>query len=291
MIREMLRRVRSIRNRLDRRQRLRKYLRGNRMPWSEGYLEFRNDFVLDVLRNPQLLEHLRSNGRLPAGFGSRLDERVIEYPWAISRLDRSASRLLDAGSALNHRFLIDHPVLQQKTIVFYTLSPESFHDSPNLSYIFGDLRATILKSEIFHEIVCISTLEHIGMDNTKLYTSNPQLKEQNPTDYRRVMKEFQRLLVPGGRLIFTVPFGRSGDYEWLQVFDSDLLDDAMSSFNGEMIDEAFFQYTTGGWILSDREGCTGCEYFDIHSQEIAPDYAAAARGVACLELRRSRRDS
>ncbi|MFV1977799.1 MAG: methylase [Myxococcota bacterium] len=261
------------------------------MPWSEGYLEFRNDLILDVLRDSQLLDNFRSNGRLPADFGSRLDERVIEYPWAISRLDGSTSPLLDAGSALNHRFLIDHPVLQKKSIVFYTLSPESFHDSPNLSYIFGDLRATILKSEIFHEIVCISTLEHIGMDNTKLYTSDPQLKEQNPTDYRCVMKEFQRLLIPGGRLILTVPFGRPADYGWLQVFDSDLLDDAISSFAGEMIDEAFYQHTTGGWILSDREGCKDCKYFDIHREEIAPDYAAAARGVACLELRRSLRDS
>jgi ubiquinone/menaquinone biosynthesis C-methylase UbiE len=42
----------------------------------------------------------------------------------------------------------------------------------NISYVYGDLRNTILKDQCFDEIVCISTLEHIGMDNTMLYTKD-----------------------------------------------------------------------------------------------------------------------
>ena len=36
--------------------------------------------------------------RLPAGFGIGVDERIVEYPWIVSRLEPGSTRLLDAGS-------------------------------------------------------------------------------------------------------------------------------------------------------------------------------------------------
>lgn len=286
VIRSAVRTVRSIRDCVLRRHRLRQYLRGGRIPWSQGYVDYRNDKIREVLRDPRLLESFRSHDALPDGFGSRLDERVIEYPWTFARLKGSAGRLLDAGSALNHEFLLSEPALREKSIVFFTLAPESFHSSPNLSYVFGDLRETVLRDETFDEIVCISTLEHVGMDNTKLYSSETRHKERSLRDYRLVMRELHRLLVPGGRLIVTVPFGRRQDLGWLQNFDNGLLDDAIQSFEGELADEGYYRYTPEGWMLSNRKGCDDCAYFDVHSHGTAPDLAAAARGVACLELRR-----
>ena len=286
MIDSIRRRLRSIREGRLHTARIRRYIRGGRKPWSIGYEEFRNDRVLEVLNSAQHLDRFRTYSELPPHFGEQLDERIIEYPWTFAQLDPSTSLLLDAGSALNHEFLIGTSDLRRKEIVFYTLAPETYCRAPNLSYIFGDLRDTILRDATFHEIVCISTLEHIGMDNSKLYTSDPRLNEHEPTDYQRVMREFHRILAPGGRLMVTVPFGRPQSFGWLQVFDGQLLDATVSSFSGELVNSAFYQYTTDGWILSDRSRCSECEYFDIHSQRTAPDGAAAARAVACLELRR-----
>jgi hypothetical protein len=45
-------------------------------------------------------------------------------------------------------------------------------------------------------------------------------------------------------------------------------------------------YRPKGWVKSDREGAEGALYFDIHQRkDYDPDYAAASRAVACLELR------
>ena len=43
--------------------------------------------------------------------------------------------------------------------------------------IYGDVRDTILKRECVDEIVCISTLEHIGMINTFIYSNDSRFNE------------------------------------------------------------------------------------------------------------------
>jgi hypothetical protein len=264
------------------------YLSRGRIPWSVGYWEYRNGFVRDVLCDANLCARLASNQPLPTGYGYRLDERVIEYPWVISRLGDQATRLLDAGSALNFRFLLGVPALSKKSVVLYTLASEHYtvpHD--DISYIYGDLRQTILRDHLFDEIVCISTLEHVGLDNTLIYTRDQRYNEARVFDYRDVLREFQRLLVPGGRLFLTVPYGKYENLGWLQQFDRERLDDVFQVFDGKIEAQAFYRYTVDGWVLSDAAECAECEYYDIHTHpDHAPDYAAAARAVVCLMLSR-----
>ena len=212
---------------------------------------------------------------------------MVEYPWVVSRLTDDAALLLDAGSALNHSYVLDLPILQNKTLVIYTLAPEWFSERPNVSHIFGDLRKTILNDSVFDEIVSISTLEHIGMDNTKIYTSDQRFHEHRCSDYRQVMREFHRLLAPGGRLLLTVPFGNFRDFGWLQQFDRELLEDAILAFKGTFVELTIFRYTTAGWVLSSVDDCRDCEYRDPHDPtDDPPDGAAAARAVACVQLER-----
>ena len=231
------------------------------------------------------MARFRTNQSLPPGYGVRLDERVVEYPWVLSRLDESANLLLDAGSTLNWRDLLSLPILASRSIVVCTLAPESVFSRANVSYIYGDLRSTILRDDLFDEIVCISTLEHIGLDNTLIYTRDGRYKESRPFDYRDALCEFRRLLAPGGQLLLTVPYGRYQNCGWLQQFDRELLDDAIRAFDGTLLDQAFYRYTPGGWVLADAVDCVDCEYYDIHAQpNHDPDYAAAARAVACIQL-------
>jgi len=193
--------------------------------------------------------------------------------------------MLDAGSVLNFEFILDNPVFRSRTIVVYNLSPESVVRRSNVSYIYGDLRNTILKNECFDEIVCISTLEHVGMNNTMLYSKNTRFNECRLDDYQNVIKEFQRLLKPGGRLFITVPYGRYQNLGWLQQFDAQMIRKVLDTFQGSLNSVVYYKYFSDGWRSADADMCADCCYFDIHSQPAyESDYAAAARAVVCIKM-------
>ncbi|NPU86174.1 MAG: class I SAM-dependent methyltransferase [Syntrophaceae bacterium] len=232
-----------------------------------------------------VIRRFRDKSLLPSKYGYRLDERVIELPWVLARLNRAETMLLDAGSALNHDYLLSHEALERKTLVIVTLAPEQTFPSPSVSYLYGDLRKTIIKSDCFDEIVSISTLEHVGMNNTLLYTKDQAFDESSPLDFEAVIVELKRLLKPGGRLFITVPYGVYENHGWLQQFDRAMVERVQRVFDGSSAEVSYYRYNEDGWNISTAEACADCRYFDIHRKsDYDPDYAAAARAVACLEL-------
>ena len=269
----------------ERERQVRAYLAGGRVPWSEGYKPYRAELLRRVVQDEALLAGFRDASPLPNGYGLGIDERIVEYPWVLARLDAAPGRLLDAGSTLNQAYLLDLPRLARKTLVILTLAPEHFERRPNVSYLFGDLRDLILRDAVFDTVVCISTLEHVGLDNTRLYTADERFREGRPDDYRRVLAELRRVLVPGGRLLLTVPYGRAERFGWMQQFDAAGLEDVAATFGARPAATTFFRYTPAGWVLADAASCADCAYYDVHSAgDPAPDGAAAARAVACLEF-------
>jgi SAM-dependent methyltransferase len=262
-----------------------RYIQNGRIPWSTGYQEYKAQYIDWVLQNPSIMQLFKDNQPLSPDYGYRIDERAVEYPWVFTRLKDQSALLLDAGSTLNQGFVLSKRLIAQKTTVIYTLSPEPVYSSSKVSYIYGDLRQTILRDKIFDEITCISTLEHIGMDNTMLYTQDKAFNESNREGYSLALQEFNRLLKPGGRLLITVPFGIPMNIKWLQQYDREELQKIVEVFAGQLVESTFYHYTQQGWQLSDMETCAQCEYYDIHSgKPFDPDYAAAARAVACLVL-------
>jgi SAM-dependent methyltransferase len=269
----------------DTRQKLiQEYLASGCRPWSEGYMEYRDSYIEEIFSGERMAL-FPSGHKLPEGFGSRLDERVVEYPWALSRLGAGDRLLLDAGSTLNHQYILDLDILACRSIVIYTLSPERVISRANVSYIYGDLRSTILRSEYFDEIVCISTLEHIGMNNTLLYSKDARYNEQKNDDYVSALKEFKRLLKPSGKLLITVPYGRYENHGWLQQFDERMIDKMIEELACSQIKIMYYRYLPGGWQIAEKGDCSQCSYYNIHNRsDFDPDYAAAARAVACLEI-------
>jgi len=263
-----------------------KYLKSGRIPWSVGYKPYRYNKLKDIPTDQSLLDIFALGKPLPKGFGVGLDERIVEYPWLLSRLADTGSQMLDAGSVLNYPFILDAPQVKDKRLVIQTLAPEStMTKRKHVSYMFGDLRETLFKDDCFDVIVSISTLEHIGMDNAKLYTQDAQDNESQPDDCMRVIEEIRRILKPGGRFMMTVPFGKPQDLGWLNQFDNDRLKKLISTFGSELEATTFYKYGSDGWVVSDEDSCVDCEYFDVHSATThAPDLAAAARAVACLEF-------
>jgi len=262
------------------------YLNSGRIPWSVGYKQYRYNILKDIPADRALLDAFGRGVTLPRDFGIGIDERIVEYPWLLSRMPGTGRLVLDGGSVLNYPYLLDAPQLSGKRLVILTLAPEStMAKRQNVSYMFGDLRETLFRDGVFDLIVSISTLEHIGMDNAKLYTLDDQHNESQPDDYLRVIKEFHRILKPGGRFLMTVPFGKAQNLGWLCQFDSHRLKKAIGAFGPDLEATTFYKYGHEGWALSNEDACACCEYYDVHSAKTpALDLAAAARAVACLEF-------
>jgi SAM-dependent methyltransferase len=260
------------------------------VPWSPGYSEYKRRHIAQLLLDDRVLRMFRTSAALPSGYGDRLDERVVEYPWLSSRSEDWGVRVVDAGSTLNYPDLLAHPRLRDRAVVVYNLQQGWRATDHRVAYVTGDLRRIAIRDDSVDLVVCISTLEHIGLDATQLYTRDPRFREDRPEDFRVALREFRRILGPGGRLMVTVPFGRAANLGWLQQFDRAGVDEIVRAFGGDVIDASFFKYEPEGWRRAAAEACAGCTYFDIHATPgRAPDYAAAARAVACLDLRRPRR--
>lgn len=266
---------------LKRELNLRWYSMRGRKPWSRGYGEHREREITRVLDTGSF-----DARRLPPGYGFRLDERVIEYPWLFSRLPGGPGRLLDAGSVLNHGFLLHRSPLRDKRLFISTLAPEAVsYPSLGVSYVYEDMRESCFRDGYFDGVVCLSTLEHVGMDNTMLYAADPSNRESDRTSFLAAVRELRRIIRPGGALWLSMPFGRAANHGWFQVFDAAMVDAAIAAFAPTSRSESLFRYRPTGWEVSDRAGASDATYFDIHrSAGHDPDFAAASRAVVCLEL-------
>lgn len=273
-----------------------RYVKGGRIPWSAGYSAYRAHNVSEILNNDGMMAKFRNEQTLPPGYGVGLDERCVEYLWLLSLLEPGPERMLDAGSALNHAFILDQNVLQNKTIHILTLAPEHncfWHRG--ISYLYADLREIPVCDDYYDTVVCCSTLEHVGLDNTAFIQSD-SYAEKRPDDYLEALMEIRRVLKPNGKLLLTVPFGRYRNFDTFQQFDERLVKQTIAAFRPAKVEQTYFCYTAGGWDFSTSEACTDAEYVEWTAlppeQRPAifpdhPDRAAAARAVACLLLVKS----
>ncbi|PYX33224.1 MAG: hypothetical protein DMG77_00985 [Acidobacteria bacterium] len=262
-----------------RRLKSRIFVKHGRRPYARGYGSY---------RQVQLQEHLYKrlpDGELPEGWGLWLDERVVEYPWFLSRLPPAPGKLLDAGSVLNYDYVLCHERLNNKTISICTLAPESEnYCHRGISYVYGDLRESCFRNDYFDWIVSISTLEHVGMNNTLFYTTDSSKNECDPESHLQALLELRRILKAGGLLYLTLPFGSAQIRGWLQTFDSDMVQKVIEVFRPASSREVYFRYTSSGWQISSPEECRDARYFDPSLGKVMRTDFAAAEAVVCLEL-------
>jgi SAM-dependent methyltransferase len=292
-LRQSYSKLSELRNKKDRSRQINSYITNGRKPWSEGYLLFKEDFIRQSINDTPLLERFRDNLPLPKQYGEFLDERVVEYPWFISRVSQGNGKLLDAGSILNFGYILQHPKLKEKDITIVTLEPEAnCYWQDRISYLFADLRDLPLQDDWFDEVVSLSTLEHIGMDNS-IYSSNPEWREKKTFDFLKAVSELKRVTKPGGKVYITVPYGKYTDFGWYQQFNAEMIDRMIDTFDPDKVIETYYCYESGGWSVSDKQYCQKFEGFNIHdtkyfnpnsTKDYDPDYAACSRAIAALEL-------
>jgi len=258
------------------------YLLLGRKPWSPGYFTAKRNLIVHAI-DSQLFAQ---GSELPNGYGSHMDERVIEYPWVYSRLKDNPGAVLDAGSALNHDFLVERKPLSDGKLTICTLAPEKrCYFSKGISYVFDDLRACMFRDESFDAVISISTIEHIGLDNTMLYTSDGTKKEDNDDGYLAAVREFRRITRPGGSCLITVPYGKAVVRGWFQVFDAEMVAKVLKEFSPSQVEVDYFAYHEKGWSKASPESLADATFFDLHQDaKYDDDFAAGARGVVCMHL-------
>jgi len=185
---------------------------------------------------------------IPADFpvGGITSERCIELPLAreVMQLDKPG-HVLDAGCALNGSLIDDLHArvfhltqnVGSETAYAHTASP--------LSYISGDLRdLSLFTTGGFDRTVCVSTLEHVGFDNSTY--GGPV--ERRPETMFKAVKELCR--VTKSELLITVPFsepGRSCE-EWRYLDIRAVAHVAKILFNfGFSVDTRFYGRCPAGW--------------------------------------------
>lgn len=236
--------------------------------------------VISLLEDGDWQRLFTTGKDLPVGLGAGFDERVVEYPWLFSRDLRG--QVLDAGSVLNHRHVLERALVDVDQLTIATLAPEAsaFH-SLGVSYLYADLRELPFRDDWFDEVVCLSTLEHVGMDNITYGVDAPRAADP-AKEASRALRDLLRVVKPGGRVHISVPFGCREDHGWFRQLDRADVDALFAGAGVTDRDETIFLYTSTGWRRADAAEAGSATYSSTPGR--ASDGAIAARAVLCATV-------
>ena len=244
------------------------------------YLAAHRALIRSLLAEEEWRAIFAAGEELPAGLAAAFDERAVEYPWLFSRGPRG--HVLDAGSVLNHRHVLEPMLDAADDLTIVTLAPEqaSFNEL-GVSYLYADLRDLPLRDDWFDEVVCLSTLEHVGMD-TAIYGATTPRAADPQAEAAKALRELLRVVKPGGRVHVSVPFGRSEDLGWLRQLDRAEVDDLFTRADAPRREETVFLHSPEGWRRATPAEAADATYNLGPARD--PDLAVAARAVLCATL-------
>ncbi len=156
-----------------------------------------------------------------------VNERIVEVPYAFRALGDlpTGARILDVGSA-------ESTVALSLAGMGYDVVALDLHrypfTHPNLTVIESRLEAWQPEPQSFDAILCISTIEHVGVG---WYGDEPQEEGAD----RRALERLGEWLKPSGRLVLTVPYGQASISEVERTYDENTLNALVE-----------------GWIIEDR---------------------------------------
>lgn len=237
---------------------------------------------------------LRATGRPYGADDPGVDERVVEYAWLFDRmreLKTPQARVLDAGSVLNYRPVLDGwRAAQLPPVSIVTLAYEGHaYPATDVCYEFADLRRLPYRDEWFNTVLCLSTIEHVGLDN-RIYGAAGEAASDPTREAVRALQELQRVLRRGGTLLLSVPFGRSANRGWFRIFDNRDLEPLLSAPGWDAPRLRCFRAMRDGWrevSPADAESAGYNEPPGRPGTRDAPGWVAAAEAVALVEMRRA----
>jgi SAM-dependent methyltransferase len=139
------------------------------------------------------------------------DERVIEIPWVLSRL-RTSGRTLEVGYAFAETAYLGALLRGGVELVGVDLATRDFE---GLETVEADVRDLPFPDGSFEQVLLVSTLEHIGADNSAYGLA----AESDGGARLLALRELRRVLRHDGSLLVTVPLGEPSDYGWFRQED------------------------------------------------------------------------
>jgi hypothetical protein len=213
----------------------------------------------------RLIEELIGTGQSLEGVGVDLSERVIEVPWVLRSLPPAPSRVLDVGTAFA-------PVVYKRQLVRLPQSVElvdlALADVPLPSHV-ADVRRLPFEDSSFDTALCVSTLEHVGMDNDHYGVNSGGGGDVE------ALGELGRV---AAKVLVTVPAGADQDIGWLRQYTPTRFrqSTAQAGLRPVRLD-VFAHDAQRGWCRSDEDS--------IGERKFGKEtYAASA--IICAELER-----
>jgi SAM-dependent methyltransferase len=177
-----------------------------------------------------------------------VDERPIEMAWTLGRY-RGEPRVLDVGYAFAEPvWLAALLAIRPRELTGVDIAER---EVPGMSTVVADVRRLPFPARSFDVVFCISTLEHVGADNTR-YGAAP---DHDPTGPIAALHELRRIVARGGRILVTVPSGERLQENW------------------------YVHHTAAEWR----------ELFDAADLYVYDEEEYADHGVLCAELHPGRR--
>lgn len=194
------------------------------------------------------------------------DERVIEVPWVLSRL--GAGRVLEVGYAFAERAYLAGLLRAGVDLVGVDVVDAEVE---GMETVEADVRALPFDDRSFDQVLLVSTLEHVGADNS-LY-GGPEERDHNGRS--AALRELRRVLRPSGTLLVTVPLGEPGDHGWFRQDDLAGWTSLYWSAGWFVEDLEAYEIDAEGWRVAASFDPTGVRY---------GERGPAASAVLCAEL-------
>jgi SAM-dependent methyltransferase len=247
---------------------------------AEGTLS-RATFIHELVTAPEAARVRELDDAVALGLGARArgerlawlqaaggtDERVVEIPWVLSRLVPSG-RVLEVGYAYAEPVYLAGLLRAGVDLVGLDLADR---DVEGMERITADVRSIPLPDESVDQVLLVSTLEHVGADNTGYGLAT----EDDAGSRADALRELGRVLRPRGSLLVTVPLGEPGDHGWFRLDDVRGWTSLFTSAGLFVEEQEAYELTESGWRAAPAFDASGVGY---------GDRGPAASAVLCTEL-------
>jgi SAM-dependent methyltransferase len=190
-------------------------------------------------------------------------ERIIEYPLVFQYLDKNCRSILDFGCVED--LLPIHLASLGYNVTGLDFRPYPF-THPNFKFVQADILSWDPPREEYDCAISVSTIEHVGLGGY----GDPA---KNDGDKIAVAK-LLAALKPGGKLIVSVPFGKSTIQRNMRIYNHNMLCELIPNIE---VERCFFKPNRCGggvgWTETTSREMDNLEYEDYY--KIAP-----AQGVA-----------
>ena len=195
------------------------------------------------------------------------DERVVEIPWVLSRL-RAGGRVLEVGYAFAEAAYLGGLLRAGVELVGADLAA---WDVDGMETVEADVRGLPFPDHSFDQVLLVSTLEHIGADNT-VYGL---VVESDGGARLAALRELRRVLQRDGSLLVTVPLGEPGDHGWFRQEDQDGWTELFGRADLFIEEMEAYELQPEGWRAAPAFRPEGVRY---------GERGPAASAVLCAEL-------